>query len=86
MTLWLVRHAQPLIAPGICYGQLDIPADTKATVVCATQLLQVLPKRIQIVSSPLQRCEQLAQTLIGLEPDFAYKTDSRLQEMNFGQW
>ena len=86
MTLWLVRHAQPLIAPGICYGQLDIPADTKATVVCATQLLQVLPKRIQIVSSPLQRCEQLAHTLVGLEPDFAYKTDSRLQEMDFGQW
>ena len=29
--LWLVRHAQPLIESGICYGQLDVAADAGAT-------------------------------------------------------
>ena len=46
MTLWLVRHAQPLIATGICYGQLDIPADLQATQTCAKELFKVLPKGI----------------------------------------
>jgi alpha-ribazole phosphatase len=26
MPLWVVRHARPLIAPGVCYGALDVPA------------------------------------------------------------
>ena len=29
--LWLVRHARPLVAPGICYGRLDMQADAQAT-------------------------------------------------------
>ena len=86
MTLWLVRHAQPLIESGICYGQLDIPADLQATQTCAKELFKVLPKGIAVITSPLQRCELLAQILCGLQPDLPQKTDPRLQEMNFGQW
>ena len=86
MTLWLVRHAQPLVASGICYGQLDIAADTDATHICATELVKALPFGIAIAASPLQRCEQLAQVLLGLRPDLTYKIDTRLQEMNFGGW
>lgn len=86
MTLWLVRHAQPLIAPGICYGQLDVGADIQATGESARALRDVLPKTFRMVSSPLQRCEQLAQALIGLQPDLSYKTDARLKEMDFGNW
>ena len=66
MTLWLVRHALPLIEPGICYGQLDMPADLQATQTCAKELVNVLPKGITVVTSPLQRCELLAKVLIGL--------------------
>ena len=84
--LWLVRHAQPLIAPGLCYGQLDVPADIDATAVCARALAKILPPDIHILCSPLQRCEQLAHVLIGLRPDLAYRTDPRLKEMDFGQW
>ena len=84
--LWLVRHAKPLIAPGICYGQLDVLADVDATAVCARELAQALPPGIKIICSPLQRCEQLAHVLIGLRVDLAYKTDPRLEEMDFGQW
>jgi len=86
MKLWLVRHAQPLVAPGICYGRLDLPADAGATAACARRLAARLPAGIRIASSPLQRCEQLAQALLGLRPDLACETDDRLQEMDFGQW
>jgi alpha-ribazole phosphatase len=84
--LWMVRHAQPLIAPGVCYGQLDVPADVEATAACARALAEVLPHGIHIICSPLQRCEQLAHVLLGLRADLTYKTDPRLQEMDFGQW
>lgn len=86
MTLFMVRHAQPLIEKGICYGQLDMPADASATQACAEQLSHVLPRSMTVITSPLQRCEHLAPILIGLQPDLTYKTDHRLQEMDFGQW
>ena len=86
MTLWLVRHAQPLIGKGICYGQLDMPADAEATQACAQELAKVLPDHITVVTSPLQRCELLAPVLLGFRPDLIVSVDPRLQEMNFGQW
>ncbi|MDD2881422.1 MAG: histidine phosphatase family protein [Rhodoferax sp.] len=84
--IWLVRHAQPLIAPGICYGALDVAADPDATRVAAQALAECLPKNAMVVSSPLQRCELLAHTLYELRPDLSYKTDARLAEMNFGEF
>ena len=86
MNLWLVRHAQPLIDAGICYGRLDMAAEADATAQCAARLAAQLPSGLRVVSSPLQRCEQLAHALHALRPDLAYKTDARLQEMDFGQW
>lgn len=86
MTFCLVRHAQPLIAPGVCYGQLDVAPEPQATQDCAQALAKVLPAQTRVISSPLQRCEQLAQELIGLRPDLMLKVDRRLQEMNFGEW
>ena len=86
MTLWLIRHAQPLVEPGVCYGRLDMPADAAATRACAAALAGTLPRGIVISCSPLQRCEQLAHVLIGLRPDLTFKPDLRLQEMNFGLW
>ena len=86
MNLWLLRHAQPLIAPGVCYGQLDVAADPVATAACARQLAEQLPGGVHVVSSPLQRCELLAQALCALRPDLAHKNDPRLKEMDFGRW
>jgi len=86
MTLWLVRHAQVLAAAGTCYGALDLPADAAATRQAATALAAALPQQAAVSTSPLQRCEQLAQALQGLRPDLTVKTDARLQEMNFGSW
>lgn len=84
MKLWLVRHAQPLVDGGVCYGALDVAADAPATLQAARSLAQVSPHGVPVVSSPLERCELLAHTLCGLRPDLIYKTDHRLAEMNFG--
>jgi len=84
--LWLVRHATPLIAPGVCYGALDVAADVHATQAAAEQLAAALPPRACVWSSTLQRCEQLAQAVQGLQPDLIIKSDARLREMNFGRW
>ena len=84
--LWLVRHAQPLIAPGICYGQLNVAASAEATRACAAELAEVLPTGTSVVTSSLQRCEQLTYVLIGLRPDLTLKIDPNLQEMHFGNW
>lgn len=86
MKLWLVRHAQPSIAPGVCYGATDVAADAPATLQAALALAELLPHGVQLISSTLQRCEHLAQCLRGLRPDLSYKTDVRLREMNFGCW
>ncbi len=89
MRLWLVRHAQPEVAPGTCYGQLDIPAQALATEHCAQALASALPALARIMHSPLQRCALLAWQLQALRPDLAAVApvaDPRLQEMHFGEW
>jgi alpha-ribazole phosphatase len=86
MKLWLVRHAQVLLPPGVCYGTTDVAADAAATFSAAQALAAELPLGLLLRVSPLQRCEQLAQALQGLRPDLAYKTDAGLAEMDFGSW
>ena len=91
IRLWLVRHAQPLIEPGICYGQLDVAADAAASQQAAQQLAQALPDDCMIWHSPLQRCELLELEFITQKacstpnPPTSH-ADSRLMEMNFGAW
>ncbi|MGE8320014.1 MAG: histidine phosphatase family protein [Comamonas sp.] len=89
-AIWLQRHAQPLVARGICYGATDMPADAKATEAAAQALLQDwreagLPPGT-LWHSPLQRCEQLAHTIQALEPDFTLNRCDALREMDFGAW
>jgi alpha-ribazole phosphatase len=86
MKLWLVRHARPLIESGVCYGATDMPADAQATEACAQALAQVLPEAVRVMTSPLQRCAQLAKALQTLRPDLHATPDARLAEMNFGCW
>ena len=86
MKLWLVRHAQPLVEAGVCYGRLDVPADSAATKNTALALAAALPQQMAVYTSPLQRCEWLAHALYALRPDLALKMDARLAEMDFGTW
>ena len=86
MRLWLLRHARPLVGEGVCYGALDLAADAAETMAAARQAAQLLPSGVQVLSSPLRRCVQLAQALAALRPDLAPREDARLAEMDFGSW
>ena len=72
--LWLVRHAKPLLPPGLCYGALDMEADAVLTQAAAQRLAAVLPRDVpvQVLASPLRRCMQLAECLHGLRPDLPF--------------
>ncbi|WP_200385754.1 histidine phosphatase family protein [Rhodocyclus tenuis] len=41
MRVFLIRHARPLIEPGVCYGRLDVAADAAETQAAATRLAGV---------------------------------------------
>jgi alpha-ribazole phosphatase len=86
MTLWLARHAKPLVASGTCYGALDLAADADLTRAAAQALARELPQGTSVQVSPLQRCQQLADALQTLRPDLGFRTDTRLREMDFGHW
>ena len=79
MILYLVRHPQPKIDPGICYGSLDVEAENAQAV--AERLRTELPPGLPVWSSPLRRCRDLAERL---HPAPVF--DARLQEMDFGAW
>lgn len=79
MKLFLIRHPQPRIESGICYGREDLGLREPASV-HALRLRALLPERFGLYCSPLQRALKLARELG--EPIL----DPRLQEMNFGEW
>jgi alpha-ribazole phosphatase len=63
-----------------------MPADPLATQASARDLAAALPSGTRVLTSPLQRCSQLARELVRLRPDLSYGTDARLAEMDFGHW
>lgn len=90
-TLYLIRHTQPDIAPGICYGQLDMGVNDDFNIE-ANQILRLIPPLDLIITSPLLRTRKLADFLA----QTAYRkpqtknrkpeTDVRLMEKHFGSW
>jgi alpha-ribazole phosphatase len=83
-TLYLVRHTTPDIAPGVCYGQLDVaPAATFADE--AAQTLRWLPQADLFIASPLLRAARLAEQLAQAQRA-ELRLDARLMEMGFGAW
>ena len=85
MEVYLVRHTETVCEKGICYGQSDVEIRTPYDVVFETILSQ-LPKEAILYSSPLQRCVVLAKHI---QENIQIETiieDSRLMEMNFGDW
>ncbi|MCL2339408.1 MAG: histidine phosphatase family protein, partial [Actinomycetia bacterium] len=83
MNLLVIRHPEPLGSQGVCYGQSDLSVDPAVLELIASRLRQQLAgSKVDLwLSSPLQRCSQLAARL-----DPGYQTDPRLLEMNFGDW
>lgn len=85
MEIYLVRHTETVCEKGICYGQSDvelaIPFDE-----IFSNILKQLPTEATVFSSPLQRCVILAKHIQNNIKTISYAEDSRLIEMNFGDW
>ena len=83
MDIYLIRHTQAANNEGLCYGQTDVVlADSYADEMAS--LHNKLPEfedDCSVLSSPLTRCLQLAQTFSD-----NVITDQRLLELNFGSW
>jgi len=86
LNLFLIRHTEPLIAPGVCYGQLDCDvADDYASQLSKIEAYFKDKKIHGIYSSPLRRCAQLAEDLAKqLDSTVIYKT--AFKEIHFGEW
>jgi len=91
MRLLLIRHTAPDVAPGICYGRLDVPARPPEQAAwladweAARLAHQPWTAYRRLLSSPSARCRTLAQALsdrLGLP----LETDPAWQEMDFGAW
>ncbi|MCK9200752.1 MAG: alpha-ribazole phosphatase [Gallionella sp.] len=83
-TLYLIRHTKPDIAPGICYGQLDL--DIAASFENeANLILRCLPQLELVIASPLLRAHRLGE-FIAQEQQCPLRSDARLMEKHFGAW
>ncbi|MEL0614576.1 histidine phosphatase family protein [Marinomonas arenicola] len=86
MKLYLVRHPQPDVEKGLCYGQTDVPL-RKGWPVHAEKLKQHLYQRIQqddatFFHSPLERAAKLG---VFISQGQSQAKDA-LKELDFGCW
>lgn len=83
MKLTLLRHTAVDVPPGTCYGQTDVPL--KDTFPAEAEIVR---RRLEgrkfdaVFTSPLTRCTLLAAACGYPEAE----RDSRLMELNFGEW
>ncbi|HJV00701.1 MAG TPA: alpha-ribazole phosphatase family protein [Burkholderiaceae bacterium] len=82
MRITLIRHPQPQVAAGVCYGSTDLPVTQEQIDRTLATLADSLPARAPVYSSPLRRCADLAKQLATVPPTY----DARLAEMHFGAW
>jgi alpha-ribazole phosphatase len=81
MRLYLVRHLQPDVAPGVCYGRSDLTVDAGLHADALPGLRGQIPPGVALFSSPLLRCASLARALSA-----EVRFDARLAELDFGAW
>ena len=85
MEVYLVRHTETVCEKGICYGQSDVKIIEPYDAVFQSVLSQ-LPQDGILYSSPLLRCVLLANYIKDNSEITSINEDSRLMEMNFGDW
>lgn len=84
-NLYLIRHAQPVVVAGTCYGRLDLEVEHEAHEKLIQTICEQVPKHVLLLSSPLQRCLKTATAL----ETHGYSNpvvDEKIAEMHFGQW
>lgn len=82
MDIYLVRHTQVAMPKGICYGSTDVELapSFESEAEAVKQKLSGISFGASY-SSPLTRCQRLAQQLTD-----SYVVDHRLSEYTFGDW
>ena len=80
MKIALVRHPAVAIAPGICYGRLDVPLSAQGRA-ALPGMTAALAGFAVVQTSPAQRCASVAEALGG-----SVLRDPRLLELDFGTW
>jgi alpha-ribazole phosphatase len=85
MEVYLVRHTETVCEKGICYGQSDVEIREPYDAVFES-IVNQLPQDAILYSSPLQRCAILAKHIQNNTEIESIIEDSRLMEMNFGDW
>jgi alpha-ribazole phosphatase len=86
MNLHLVRHPAPILDKSYCYGRSDIAVAPSTLALCCERVSQLLPSPLQLWTSPLQRCADLALALAARLEVSEVTVDADLQEMDFGSW
>jgi alpha-ribazole phosphatase len=81
MEIHFLRHIEPDLEKGICYGQLDVPIPNNYKEIQSKIIEGIINDYDAVFSSPLTRCKLLAEQ-ISNEVVF----DDRLMEVNFGNW
>jgi alpha-ribazole phosphatase len=87
MEVVLIRHARPDVAPGVCYGALDLKLAQPVTPAPAriTRMLDGLPPS-RLVASPATRARETAVLLKQHADTPACEIEPLLREMDFGAW
>ncbi|MBO1074191.1 histidine phosphatase family protein [Roseomonas marmotae] len=84
MTYALLRHLPTDIAPGLCYGRLDLPPGAGGDTAAAMAGLAGFPATA-LFSSPARRCMALAGA-VSAATGLPVIQDARLLELDFGAW
>lgn len=86
MEVVLIRHAQPQVAPGVCYGSLDLALVQPVTPAPA-DIVTGLAHPDRIVTSPATRARETAALFDTCREDLPRcEVEPRLREMDFGSW
>ena len=80
----LVRHCPAQVAPGLCYGRLDLPTTPLGPAVLAPLRAALAGlEAAPLWSSPARRCRDLAEALA---EGRSIRLEARLLELDFGAW
>jgi alpha-ribazole phosphatase len=83
--LWLIRHPEPEVEPGTCYGSLDLKLSPRG-LEHASEIASALASEpfAAIYTSPLERCWRMAEILASGRTCPVKRVDA-LREMDLGE-
>lgn len=85
MVIYFIRHPKTEAPDGVCYGSSNVlpgVGELDKVVSSVKEKIAITADTV-FVSSPLSRCTLLAEALAQGEK---ISTDSRIQELDFGEW